>query len=161
LSSTAVRIRRRFELLVARAGLVDSEVESFLEAGQLYLASLAQIDAEARAYMNSRFRVPTAGPALVNLPRPTRPFPVPAGRFIETDAPSLSPYEVLVAEGYVGLVERRKEEALMAHRTLLKQWMGVARLTQVEQWVRSEVAPSVKSVAAGQRLSGAPAYVER
>jgi len=148
-------------LLGARAGLTDSEVESFLETGQLYMATLSRIDTDARIYVNSRFRSPTGAPALVDLPKPSRPFPVPAGRFTETDAPSLSPYEVLLAEGYVALVERQKEEALIVHRTLLKNWMGAERLAQLEEWVRSEVAPSVKSVAAGQRLSGAPAHAER
>jgi hypothetical protein len=148
-------------LLVARAGLTDSEVESFQEAGQLYLATLSRIDTEVRSYVNSRFPTPTDAPALVDLPKPSRPFPVPAGRFAQTDVPSLSPYEVLLAEGYVALVERQKEQALIVHRTLLKNWMGPARLAQLEQWIGAEVAPSVKSVAAGQRLSGAPAHAER
>lgn len=139
-------------LFAMRARLVPSEAEAVIAAGQAYVQELAAIEDGARAQIQHRLGS-SGAPALppASRVRPTERKAAPPDVRRENNA-AASRLAALASEGFFARIERQQERALAAHRQRVAEVIGFDRLIALDEWIRSEVAPSVKTV-------GRPAFL--
>jgi hypothetical protein len=140
--SSAPQVR---SLLTERASFTPAEAELVIAAGREYLQRLDAIDAAARNEILARFPPPKPQFSIEEVPRPTAMIP-PADRIPRTVGRGQLLYEALLADGLIARVERQREEAFRQHKETLARTVGVAKLANLEQWLRADIAPSVKTL---------------
>lgn len=123
-------------------GLLPSEADAVLQAGQDYLHELDSIEDDADLEIRTRFghNHPGPLPAWVD---PDKLIQLPKG---------VSLREILEPEGYFERFEARKQSLLDSHREYLEQLIGLEKLEWLDSHVKTAIAPSIQVVTQGRRL---------
>jgi hypothetical protein len=134
------------DFLVSRIGLTSEEAAIVVTAAQQYLAQFSSIDAATSAEIKARYQ-PANLPA--NLPQMAQnaglTAPPPSALIGGRMADGRTVHEAIVADGIPARVERQRDSALQAHHLQLRQTIGPQKFTALQDWVNSNVAPTIKS----------------
>jgi hypothetical protein len=133
----------------AGLGKGKDEADAFFVAGQDYLQELSRIDDEARAEIRTRYQrnaAPRFAPPDASLMSGSYEGvpPLPAILIAANTEDGRKLHDVLLADGFVAEVERRRQAAFRAHIEHLSRTIGATKLASIDERVRADVAPRVK-----------------
>ena len=143
------------DLLKERLDLSEAERSEFMTIGYSYLRQLDRIDEEARAEIVARYKTDTT-PAILppSVARPEEVLRAGAGQIARTFVVGQTPdghsiRDLLVTDGLVARIEARRQATLRLHLDTVRRAFGSDRLSKIETWVLSEVAPNVVFIPTG------------
>jgi hypothetical protein len=129
-------------VLTQKAGLTPEQADAVLQAGPGYLQEMKRADAAAHAEVQQRYRsLDLPAPSAAVIPRPAfRKGAVPPARAPIEWSGNLP--QMMERDGVIARVNRRKADALAAHRGALSAILGADGLAAFENWLKTTVAPS-------------------
>jgi hypothetical protein len=155
------------DLLIQRGTLTGLEAQAVMGAGRDYLEKLSTIDDEARAEIQRRYQsdrpseVPVRNsdpskPSRETVPVPLNVMPVPSNLLSGRTASGRDLRDVLAANGFIALVEQQRSAAVQVHLVRLRGIVSSQKMTDLEEWLRKDVAPGVAVVTSATPTSPPP-----